>query len=173
MHGFLRRHIEKYGVCTSYYTDKAGLFGGIKPSNFSQVERALGEVGSQIVYAHTPEAKGRVERLFKTLQDRLIPELRLKGITTMKEANYFLETTYLQYRHNQKYMVRAHNPLSAYKSLAGKIDLSDVFCLKEFRVVGRDHTVSINGVRYYIADELRHSIHKQKLQKQRLKGKFY
>lgn len=161
---FLKRHIEKYGVCTSYYTDKAGLFGGIKRSNFSQVERALGEVGSQVIYAHTPEAKGRVERLFKTLQDRLIPELRLKGITTMKEANYYLETTYLPYQHNQKYMVKAHNPLSAYRSLAGKIDLNDVFCLKEFRVVARDHTVSINGVRYFIADELRHSINKQKLE---------
>ncbi len=61
-------------------------------------------------------------------------------------------------------MVKAHNPLSAYKSLAGQTDLSDVFCLKEFRVVGRDHTVSINGVRCFIADELRHSIYKQKFE---------
>jgi hypothetical protein len=82
----------------------------------------------------------------------------------MKEANYYLENTFLPYMHNPKYSVQAHNPLSAFRPLAGLLDLENIFCVKELRVVARDHTVSINGVKYFIADELRHSIYKQKLE---------
>lgn len=160
---FLTKHIEKKGVPVSFYTDRAGLFGGIKRNHFSQVERALGEVGSQIIYAHSPEAKGRVERLFGTLQDRLVPEMRLRGIATISEANQFLEQVYLPHMHNSRFRVLAHNPITAYKALATGFNLEDAFCIKEFRGVGRDHTISINGMRYMIADDLRYSLNKQKV----------
>src|SRR3989338_5347626 len=83
----LQKIIEKKGLFELLYVDRAGLFGGHKRMEFSQVKRALSELGIEIIYAHSPEAKGRVERLFQTLQDRLIPEMRLGNIRTYPKAN--------------------------------------------------------------------------------------
>lgn len=160
----LKTIVEKKGIFQILYVDKAGVFGGTKRNNFSQVERALGELGAQIIYAHSPEAKGRVERLFNTLQDRLIPEMRLNKIRTFTQANEFLQTQYLPSHHNPRFSVQAQNPVSAYRAVASGVDLEGVFCIKEHRMIARDHTVSINGEKYMIADELKFSIHKQKIE---------
>lgn len=160
---FLGDFVRSKGVFKVLYTDKAGVYGGIKRENFSQVERALGEIGTQIIYAHSPEAKGRIERLFNTLQDRLVAELRLNNITTIEDANKYLDEVYLP-KHNSKFMVLAHNPVSANRAVAKDVDLDNIFCIKEYRVVGRDHTVSLKGERWMIADPLRFSISKQKIE---------
>lgn len=160
----LKLIITKKGIFKVLYTDKAGLYGGIKREHFSQVERALGDVGSQVIYAHSPEAKGRVERLFKTLQDRLIPEMRLQGVTTIAAANEYLQNIYLPHHHNSKNLVQAHNPVSAYRALPLAVDLESIFCIKEYRIVARDHTVSIKGDKWLIADGVKHSINKQKIE---------
>ena len=160
---FLEAFVKRKGIFKILYTDKAGVYGGIKRENFSQVERALGELGAQVIYAHSPQAKGRVERLFNTLQDRLVAELRLHGVTTIAEANKYLRNVYLP-KHNQKHSVLAHNHVSAYRTTPLDLDLADVFCIKEYRVVGNDHTVSINGEKWMITDPIRHSISKQKIQ---------
>lgn len=160
----LEQIVKTKGVFKILYTDKAGVFGGIKRENFSQVERALGELGSQVIYAHTPEAKGRIERLFKTLQDRLVPEMRLKGIRTIESANEYLQKIYLPHHHNPTNMVLAHNPVSAYRALPAHLDLESIFCIKEYRVVGKDHTVNLKGDKWMIADKLKHSISKQKIE---------
>ena len=156
--------ITKKGIFKVLYTDKAGVYGGIKREHFSQVERALGDLGSQVIYAHSPEAKGRVERLFKTLQDRLVPEMRHRGISTLAEANAYLQNIYLPHQHNPKSMVLAHNPVTAYRALPPAVDLAGILCIKEYRIVARDHTVSIGGEKWMIADKLKHSINKQKLE---------
>lgn len=155
--------ITTKGIFKVLYTDKAGVYGGIKREHFSQVERALGELGAQVIYAHSPEAKGRVERLFKTLQDRIVPELRLRGITTIESANEYLQKIYLP-NHNQKSMVLAHNPVTAYRALPIAVDLESILCVKEFRIVARDHTVSVDGNKWVIADALKHSISKQRIE---------
>lgn len=160
----LKLIITKRGVFKVLYTDKAGLYGGIKREHFSQVERALGEVGSQVIYAHSPEAKGRVERLFKTLQDRLIPEMRLQGINTIAEANEYLQEVYLPHHHNPKNMVLAHNPVSAYRALPPAVNLESIFCIKEYRIVARDHTISVNGDKWMIEEGIKYSINKQKIE---------
>jgi hypothetical protein len=160
---FLEAFVKRKGIFKILYTDKAGVYGGIKRENFSQVERALGELGAQVIYAHSPQAKGRVERLFNTLQDRLVAELRLHGVTTIAEVNKYLRDVYLP-KHNQKHSVLAHNHVSAYRTTPLDLDLADVFCIKEYRVVGNDHTVSINGEKWMITDPIRHSISKQKIQ---------
>lgn len=161
---FLKDLIKHKGVFKILYTDKAGVYGGIKRENFSQVERAVGELGAQVIYAHSPQAKGRVERLFGTLQDRLVAELRLNGVGTIEAANEYLQNVYLPHQHNPKNMVLAHNPISAYRSLPPNIDLEAIFCVKEYRIVGRDHTVSIAGEKWMIADSIRESITKQKVE---------
>jgi transposase len=159
----LKKAIRKKGAFQLLYTDKAGVFGGIKRNHFSQVERALSEVGTQVIYAHSPEAKGRVERLFNTLQDRLIPEMRLSKVRTLAQANEYL-VQYLAQTHTPRFTVLAHNPVSAYRALAPNADLESIFCMKEYRIIGRDHTVNIGGEKYVIADQLRFSIHKQRLE---------
>jgi transposase len=160
----LKELVRRKGIFKVLYTDKAGVFGGTKRENFSQVERAMGELGVQVLYAHSPESKGRVERLFRTLQDRLVPEMRINGITTMADANRYLETVYLPHHHNPRNMVQAHNPITAYRAVPAGMNLEDVFCMKEYRVVARDHTISVGGQKWMIADDLRHSIHKQKVE---------
>src|SRR5690606_8776957 len=78
----LKKVIEERGLFKILYVDKAGLFGGKKREGFSHVKKALSDLGIEIIFAHSPQAKGRIERAFKTLQDRLIPELRLNKIRT-------------------------------------------------------------------------------------------
>ena len=89
----LKNLIKKKGVFKMLYVDKAGIFGGHKRQQFSQLMRACKELGIQI--AHSPQGKGRVERAFNTLQDRLIPDLRQNKITTMLEANRFLHQKFI------------------------------------------------------------------------------
>jgi hypothetical protein len=96
------RYVRRYGVPHGVYADKhttyratgeptvAQQLAGEKPQ--SQFERALAELGVELIHAHSPQAKGRVERLCKTLQDRLVKDLRLAGISTIEAANRFLET---------------------------------------------------------------------------------
>lgn len=160
----LKDFVKKYGVFRVLYTDKAGVFGGIKRSNFSQVERALNELGAHVVYAHSPEAKGRIERLFGTLQDRLVAEMRLNKIRTLEQANEFLQTQYLPLHHNPRHSVLAENPESAYRSVPDGKDLDSVFCVKEYRVIKKDHTVSLFAERWMIANELKFSIAGHKLE---------
>lgn len=160
------------GVFKTLYVDKAGIFGGNKRQNFSQVDRALSEVGSHIIYAHSPEAKGRIERLFNTLQDRLVAEMRLNKIRTMTDANRFLKQVYIPRMHNPKFMVQAHNPTSAYVKLRAEVDLENIFCIKEHRLINNDHTISLGGEKYMIADELKYSIKGHRLELRFKQGKW-
>jgi transposase len=160
----LREVVSKKGVFKVLYVDRAGLYGGIKRQGFSQVARALEELGTQIIYANSPEAKGRIERLFQTLQDRLIPEMRLSNIRTIEQANEFLQQIYLPNQHNPRYMLLPHVPQSAWQTLPSGITLEDVFCIKEYRLVGRDHTISWGAERMMIADPIKYSIHRQRIE---------
>lgn len=160
----LKNVIRQKGVFSVLYVDRAGAYGGIKRSGFAQVQRALEEVGTQTIYAHSPEAKGRIERLFLTLQDRLIPELRLNGIKTLEQANVFLHRVFLPQHYNTKYLIAPHNPEPACRSPPPGTDLREVFSIRELRVVSRDHTLSLNSERYQVVGRLKHSIHKQKIE---------
>src|SRR5579863_168578 len=109
----LRRYVTRYGLPLAMYTDKhttykspaeptvAEQLDGRMPQ--SQFERSLAELGVELIHAHSPQAKGRVERLFGTFQDRVIKEMRLAGIATVEAANQFLETYLPQY--NQRFTV--------------------------------------------------------------------
>jgi transposase len=161
---FLKDLVNKKGVPKFVYTDKAGVYGGIKREHFSQVERALGELGSHVIYAQSPEGKGRVERLFRTLQDRLVAELRLAGIGSIPAANAYLKEIYLPQQHNIKFTVKPENHISAYQAIPPEMDLNQVFCMKEHRIVARDHTVSIKGEKWLIAEDLKYSIAKARIE---------
>lgn len=82
----MRSVIEKHGLFKTLSVDRAGIFGGPKRCNFSQMERACEALGIEIIFANSPQGKGRIERAFDTLQDRLIPELRLNNITDINNS---------------------------------------------------------------------------------------
>lgn len=160
----LKDVVAQKGVMQVLYVDKAGIYGGIKRQGFSQVARAMEEIGSHIIFAHSPEAKGRIERLFKTLQDRLIPEMRINKIRTMEQANEYIKTVYLPHQHNPRFSVQPHNTMPAWRALAPHLKLDEVFCVKEYRVAARDHTISFQAENYMVAEPLRWSIHKQRIE---------
>jgi transposase len=160
----IQKIIEKNGLFQILYVDRAGIFGGPKRANFSQLKRALEELGIHVIFANSPEAKGRIERLWETLQDRLIPEMRLRGIRSYEAANDFLQDQFLPNEYAVKFKVVPENLVPGYKSLPLGINLNEVFCLKEERRCARDHTFGWGGETYRIDSELKHSIYKQKIQ---------
>ena len=109
----------------------------------TQWGRALKELGITQILAHSPEAKGRVERANGTFQDRLVAELRLAGACTLAEANRVL-TEFLT-RFNQRFGVSAAQPESAYRPVDQELDLGSVLCIKELRRVAKDNTVQYHG----------------------------
>ena len=143
---------ERYGLPGATYSDRHGIFvveRNRPPTlaeqltgkrSFTQVGRALDEAGIGWIGAHSAEAKGRVERLWNTLQDRLVTELRLETITTIDEANAFLPG-FLE-RHNARFAVPAADPTLAWRPWPDGLSSAAVFCFHYSRRVGRDSTVS-------------------------------
>ena len=119
----------------------------------SEFERALGELGVQVIHANSPQAKGRIERLFKTLQDRLVKEMRLEDIRTIEDANRFLQD-YLQ-KHNKKFSVKAAKTADLHRAIPKGIDLDRMLCIKAKRVLMNDFTIAYNGKHYQIEDKVR------------------
>jgi hypothetical protein len=108
----------------------------------TQMGRALQELGIQSILARSPQAKGRIERLWGTFQDRLVSELRLAGATTLEEANQVL-WQFLP-RCNTRFAVPPAQPGAAYRPAVG-VDLAGVLCFKHQRTVGKDNTVKLAG----------------------------
>ncbi|MFQ5765660.1 MAG: ISNCY family transposase [Rhodospirillales bacterium] len=154
--------IEVRGLFCSLYADRAGHYwhtpaagGKVDKDNPTQVGRALEQLGIELIPAYSPEARGRSERMFGTLQARLPQELRLAGITTMAEANAFLRNVYLP-RHNARFAVPAEGEGSAFVPFAGS--LHDILCVHEVRVVGNDNTVRYKRLALQIPED-RHRRH--------------
>jgi hypothetical protein len=142
----LRAVIATHGLFCSLYSDRGGHYfttpeagGKVDEDNLTQVGRALAQLGIEHIPAYSPEARGRSERMFGTLQDRLPKELRLAGITTLEAANRFIAEVYLP-RHNARFAVPASTPGSAFvPDPAGH--WRDILCAQEERIVGNDNTV--------------------------------
>jgi hypothetical protein len=116
----------------------------------SQFSRVLNKLGIEWIAAHSPQAKGRVERLFETLQDRLVKEMPLAEIATIQEANRFLETRFLP-EWEQRFTVVARNPRNAHREL--EQPLEEVLSVRASRKVTDDHTVSWEGSRWAVPRE--------------------
>lgn len=130
----------------------------------TQIKRALSELGITLIYAGSPQAKGRIERDFKTLQDRLINELKLNNITTLNEANHYLKEEFIP-KWNKKFARQPKIEKPAYRKISKEIDLSNILCIKEERTVYPDNTISYKGTKYQIlADSYRASYAKAKVE---------
>jgi len=148
----LKGIIERHGIPLGVYTDRHAVFRQTRPLSAqagtekerepTQFGRALRELGVTPVFAHSPEAKGRVERANGTFQDRLVAELRLAGASTLEEANRAL-WDFLP-RFSARFGVPAAQPGSAYRPVEW-MDLDGVLCIKEWRRVAKDNTVQYHG----------------------------
>jgi transposase len=156
--GYLRvlhQVVRTKGIPLGIYVDHHGIFqrhGNGRPSLeaelraspvLTQVGRALQELGIQLIFAQSPQAKGRVERLWGTLQDRLVSELRLAQVHSLAEANQVL-AHYLK-RFNRQFAVPAADPTTAYEPVPIGLKLDRIFCFKYERLVQADNTVRFDG----------------------------
>lgn len=142
----VRAYVLALGRPVALYVDKDSIFRVNKAYEdeaerpATQFARAMGELGVEVIWAHSPQAKGRVERSFKTHQDRLVKELRLAGISDMVSANEFLEAVYIR-GHNESYAVAPADAADAHRPLRASHDLDEILSERHERVVGGDFTV--------------------------------
>ena len=115
----------------------------------SQFTRAMGELGIDMIFANSPQAKGRVERGFRTHQDRLVKELRLAGISDMAAANVFLEGIYIG-KHNGKFAVAPANRANAHRTLLRTQILDGILCVKLNRTLANDYTLRYKNKFYQV-----------------------
>jgi DNA-binding Lrp family transcriptional regulator len=154
----LRHYIQQHGRPVSVYTDKASLFQ-IAPravhhrdapqEQLSQIGRALKELNIEWIGAHSPQAKGRIERSFQTAQDRLVKGLRQVGAKDLKTANQYLEQVYVPLW-NRRFTREPRMAGDAHRPLLRETHLDSVLSIRESRTVGQDHTVRWNGVIYRV-----------------------
>jgi hypothetical protein len=160
----LATYLKRHGRPTAFYTDKASLFRTApkvaraqkdfprderEPLPPTQIQRALGELGIVWIAAHSPQAKGRIERGFETAQDRLVKDLRLADVKTLAQANQYLETEFLPWW-DRTLAVEAREPQDAHRPLEKGHDLDAILCPVETRKVKTDYSFQFEGRQYVI-----------------------
>lgn len=153
-----KQYMIKYGIPFSLYMDKHSAYKTTRQPNLeedlkgefakTQFARSLDELNVKIIYAHSPQAKGRIERVFETLQDRLTKEMRLSGISTLNQANVFL-TEYLS-KHNARFTVKPFKRGNLHRMIPKKLNFDEIFCIKEFRTIGNSYTVHWKNRMFFI-----------------------
>jgi hypothetical protein len=146
-------YMKRWGRPVAFYTDRAGHFGQwTRPVSRipleereiqrteSIIRRALGELNVGLILAHSPQAKGRIERDFGTSQDRLVKELRVAGLSNIEDCNRFLEEVYIPYW-NQRFAVEPAEPQDAHRPLPPKANLDALFAETWTRIVREDFTI--------------------------------
>ena len=169
--------VKRKGIPLSLYVDKdskyitirhGGLHVNIKRvEEKTQMQRVWEELGINVIYAESPQAKGRIERLWGTFQDRLISELRLEGISSLEEANRYLHCVFLP-KYNKKFTRKPRVEESAYRSIPKGMDIDQIFSKKDKRQVQGDNTIGYDTRRYQILPtEIRLGFAKAKVEVQK------
>lgn len=162
-----KNYLKKHGRPLAFYNDKHGVFrvnkqDALSGTGLTQFGRAMEELDIKLIYANTPQAKGRVERSNKTLQDRLVKELRLQDISTIEEANAYLPTFIEDY--NRRFAVTPQNPTNAHRTLLKTHDLEQIFTIKQERHLSKNLTLQYKNVIYQItSDKQRYALRKAKV----------
>jgi len=159
-----KRYIKRYGIPQSVYLDKHSTYRSTKKltledelnntRNLSQFERVLKELCVDVIHADSPQAKGRVERSFRTHQDRLVKEMRLKGINNIKDANEFLHSYYIP-KHNRKFAVIAKNKTNLHRPVPKHLNLERIFSIKNKATLRNDFTIQYDKKFYQILNTIR------------------
>ena len=155
-----KRYAKKYGLPVSVYLDKHTTYKSHaklsieeeinRREPLSQFERAMKELGVKVIHANSPQAKGRVERLFRTLQDLLIKEMRLKGIKSREEGNRFLKHYTPLY--NRRFAVTPKEKENLHRKIPEGVNLNTILCKKTERTVRNDFTIAHEGKLYQITE---------------------
>lgn len=155
-------YLNTHGKPLAFYTDKHSTFKINRQATVeedlkdkqarSQFSRAMEELGIEVIFANSAQAKGRVEKLFKTLQDRLVKEMRLRGIKTKEEGTKFFRQEYIPF-HNGKFAVIPAEKANLHRPLLPTDDLSRIFTLRSSRIVSKDLMVRYKNSRYQLLPE--------------------
>lgn len=162
--GGLKGYIRRHGIPGQVYLDKHSTYRNNQKHKYThwpfrddeeltQFERSCRQLGIEVIHAHSPQAKGRIERLFKTLQDRLVKEMRLAGVKTCDEANAFFEK-YLD-KFNAKFAVAARLEGDAHRPLDQRIKLDEILSVQTEHVLRNDRTVVHERKLYQVTDKTR------------------
>lgn len=145
---------ESHGLPLSLYSDRHTIFHSPRDATIveqlqnkrplTQFGRAMDELGINIIKAYSAPAKGRIERVFGFLQDRLVVEMRLRGVKTKEQANEVLD--WFVAEHNKRFTVPPRQKESVFRKAPSKYIRQRILCLKEQRIVGKDHTISFGGL---------------------------
>ena len=165
---FWLSYVEAYGLPVAIYLDKFSTYkvnhkNAVDNKEFmTQFERAMTELGVQVICANSPEAKGRVERLFGTLQDRMVKEMRLADVKKRDEANRFVCEKYLP-DHNAKFNVLAKNTNDAHRPLSDdlRVKLPSIFSIQSRRKVNNDYTIQFKTRWYQLEAAQKTSVYKR------------
>jgi transposase len=146
-------YFKQHGKPAAFYSDKHGIFRVNHPSAgagdaLTQFGRAMQELDIQIICANTPQAKGRVERVNQTLQDRLVKEMRLRGISSMAAGNAYLPEFIADF--DQRFAVEPRSTVNAHRALTTKDDLATILTWQETRSVSKNLTVQFEKIVYQI-----------------------
>lgn len=155
-------YLKRWGRPVGYYVDKDSIYNINRQAAveeelrdeqpMTQFTRAMSELGIEVILAHSPQAKGRVERGFRTHQDRLVKELRLAGISTMEQANEFLWKVYIP-EHNRRYAIDPAEPVDVHKPLLPGHDLAAILSVQLKRQVQNDFTIQHRNKFYQLEEK--------------------
>lgn len=155
-------YLLTHGKPLIFYVDKHSAFKINRQANIeedlkdkqaqSQFARAMDELAIEVIFANSPQAKGRIERLFETLQDRLVKEMRLEGISDKKEATRFFREEYIPF-HNSRFAVPAKEKANLHKPLLPTDNLKRIFTIQSKRLVSKDLIVRYKNSRYQLLPE--------------------
>jgi transposase len=159
--GSFKGYAKKYGIPQSVYLDCHSTYKSTVREQFkarvegvgtglSEFERAMKELGVNVIHAHSPQAKGRIERLFRTLQDRLVKELRLSEAKTIEQANEVLDKYLVD--HNRRYLVEPQRAANVHRKPPKDEELDGILCIKKPHVLRNDSTVVHKGKLYQILE---------------------
>lgn len=164
--GALKSYVKKYGLPQQLYLDKHSTYKNNPKKRYpwanwefedkeelTQFERACRQIGIEIIHAHSPQAKGRIERVFKTLQDRLVKEMRLQGIKTCEEANRFLKEYLPEF--NAKFAVEAKLPGDLHRPVDKTVKLDEILSVQTEHVLRDDRTVLHERRLYQVLNKTR------------------
>lgn len=147
-----KKYVELNGLPHSVYVDRHSTYKAFSERSLSEFEKVMESLGIIVIHARSPQAKGRVERLFETLQDRLVKEMQLKGIRTMEEANEYLPE-YIQ-KHNERFSVTAKKEKDFHTPVSAEMNLERLFCMKAEKRIMKDNTVYYDKTYYQIKSKI-------------------
>lgn len=157
-------YLRKHGRCVSFYVDKDSIYKVNRKASIdeelrdgdpiTQFTRAMTELGIEVIFANSPQAKGRVERGFDTHQDRLVKELRLANIDNMAAGNVFLRDVYID-EHNRRYAVDPASDLNAHRPLLSDHDLAKILSRRTTRQIANDYTVRLKNRFFQLFEDQR------------------